>query len=529
MSSSAAARLPDGHEEPQFSSPKDEQKARALGLTSATGLVIGSIIGTGVFTMPAVLAGAGTSSLLVLLVIAIGAMLLAVMFGQLTKRVPNSDGGLYAYARHEFGDFAGYLTGWCYWIQAWAGNAAIVASWVFYVDALFGISHPSPMTNWGIALLGLWIPAALNLAGIRQMAWFQNVTVVLKFLPLLFVGIVGWFWVSKGNFGAFNASGGSLYSAIGIAAGVALFSFIGVEAAAITAKRVKNPRRNVGRASVLGTLASAILYLAASAAVMGLVSHASLVSNGAPFVPAFEAVFGHGAWAGKLVSAIAVVSGIGALNGWTLIVAETSRAPAQDGLFPAPFAWTDRNGTAWFGILVGTILPSLLMLWRYSAGSGLTVFTYLVDLTVVTVAIPYLMSACAQLTYLVSRRRKVHGWLLTRDLSITGAAVLFSMWVTFASGYSAVYEALVIILAGIILYAFLKAHREAAGLVPAPADLDVTAPAIASGTAEGTAPEQVAVPRSRQPHLHLAWPHVATHRDTGRDVGGDKAGKGERS
>jgi APA family basic amino acid/polyamine antiporter len=87
-----------------------------------------------VFTVPAVLAGAGTSSLLVLAVIAVGAMLLAILFGQLTRRVPNSDGGLYAYARHELGDFAGYLTGWCYWIQAWAGNATIVASWVFYID-----------------------------------------------------------------------------------------------------------------------------------------------------------------------------------------------------------------------------------------------------------------------------------------------------------------------------------------------------------------------------------------------------------
>ena len=123
-------------------SPRNRQKARALGLTSATGLVIGSIIGTGVFTMPAVMAGAGTSSLLTLGVIAVGAILLGVMFGQLTKRVPNVDGGLYAYARHEFGDFAGYLTGWCYWITCWAGNAAIVAAWVLYVEALFGI-HPS--------------------------------------------------------------------------------------------------------------------------------------------------------------------------------------------------------------------------------------------------------------------------------------------------------------------------------------------------------------------------------------------------
>lgn len=131
------------------SSPRDQDKSRALGLTSATGLVVGSIVGTGVFTMPAVLAGAGTMGIFVLAVIAVGAMLLAVLFGQLTRRVPNSDGGLYAYARHEFGDFAGYLVGWCYWIQTWAGNAAIVASWVFYVDALFGLDNPGGLANWG--------------------------------------------------------------------------------------------------------------------------------------------------------------------------------------------------------------------------------------------------------------------------------------------------------------------------------------------------------------------------------------------
>ena len=87
------------------------------------------------------------------------------MFGQLTKRIPTSDGGLYAYARHEFGDFAGYLTAWCYWITAWAGNAAIVSSWVLYVESLFSITHPSAWTNFGIAMCGLWIPAAVNLVG----------------------------------------------------------------------------------------------------------------------------------------------------------------------------------------------------------------------------------------------------------------------------------------------------------------------------------------------------------------------------
>jgi APA family basic amino acid/polyamine antiporter len=416
--------------------------------------------------MPAVLAGAGTSSLLVLGVIAAGAMLLAVLFGQLTRRIPNTDGGLYAYARHEFGDFAGYLTGWCYWIQAWAGNAAIVSAWVFYVDALFGIK-PSGMGNWGIALAGLWIPAAVNLAGVRQMAWFQNLTVVLKFLPLLFVGVVGWFFVSKANFGAFNASGGSLYSAIGIAAGVALFSFIGVEVAAVTAKRVTNPKVNVGRASLIGTGASAILYLAVSAAVMGLVPHHELVNSTAPFVTAFEVIFSHGAWAGKLVAALAVASGIGALNGWTLVTAEVSRAAADDGLFPRAFARTDRNGTARFAVVAAAALPSLLMLWSYTTKTGLTVFTDLVSLTVVTVAIPYLFSACAQLTYLASRRRRVQGWALARDAAVAGAGVLFSMWVTFAAGYQSVYQALIVVLAGIVLYAFINARRDNSAVIPA--------------------------------------------------------------
>jgi basic amino acid/polyamine antiporter, APA family len=506
MSSSAAAQpLGEPHEEPSAHElSKDELKARSIGVTSATGLVIGSIIGTGVFAMPAVLAGAGTSSLLTLAVIAVGAMLLAVMFGQLTRRVPRANGGLYAYARHEYGDFAGYVTGWCYWIQAWAGNAAIVSVWVFYVESLFSISHPSPWTNWGIAMIGLWVPAAVNLAGVRNMAWFQNLTVVLKFLPLLFVAIAGWYFVHAGNFGSFNASGGSLYTAVGIAAGVALFSFIGLEVAAVTTKRVRNPRKNVGRASVYGTAASAILYVAVSAAVMGLVAHKTLVGNTAPFVPAFEAIFGHSAWAGKLVAAVAVASGIGALNGWTLVTAETSRAVADDGLFPKLFSWTDRKDTAWSGILLAAILPSLLMMWAYNTSTGLTVFTYLVDLTVVTTAIPYLISACAQLTYLTSRRRRVEGWLLARDLTIAGAAALFSMWVTFAAGWAAVYQAMVLVLAGVIIYAFIVAWRQRTGQVPEPADIapagEGAAAAVTAPAAAVTAPAATGI---RRRHLRI--------------------------
>ncbi len=437
---------------------------------SSTALVVGSIIGTGVFTMPAVLAGAGTSSILTLGIIAVGAILLGVLFGQLTKRVPSTDGGLYAYTRHELGDFAGYLTAWCYWITCWAGNAAIVSSWVLYVEELFGINNPSNWVNFGIAMTGLWIPAFINLVGVRQMAIFQNITVVLKFLPLLVVGTIGFFFVKSANFGPFNASGGNLYDAVNMAAGVALFSFIGVECASIAAGRVKNPRRNVGRASVIGTAASAMLYVAVTVAVMGLVPHGELVDDGAPFVAAFDAMF-DGGWLGKLVALTAVISGIGALNGWTMVTAEMPFAAAKDGLFLSQFSKVNKRDAPWFGIVVSTAVASLLMAWSYSSETGLKVFTYLVYLSVVTVAIPYFISACAQLAFLVSRRRAVNGWALARDLTISIVGASFSLWVTFASGYQSVYQAMLLILLGLPLYAFLKARRERLGQVDEPVEM----------------------------------------------------------
>jgi APA family basic amino acid/polyamine antiporter len=145
-------------------------------------------------------------------------------------------------------------------------------------------------------------------------------------------------------------------------------------------------------------------------------------------------------------------------------------AAAKDGLFLPQFAKTYRDGTAWFGILVSTIVASVLMAFAYSSNTGLTVFTYLVNLSVVTVAIPYFFSACAQLAYLVSRRRAVVGWALARDLSIAGASVLFSLWVTMTAGYQSVYQALFLLLVGIPIYAFLKARREARGEVAEPVE-----------------------------------------------------------
>jgi basic amino acid/polyamine antiporter, APA family len=159
------------------------------------------------------------------------------------------------------------------------------------------------------------------------------------------------------------------------------------------------------------------------------------------------------------------------LNGWTLVTAEMPYAAAKQGLFLSAFAKTDRHGTPWFGIVMSTIVASMLMGWSYSGKTGLKVFTYLVYLSVVTVAIPYFFSACAQLAYLVSRRRPVNHFVLARNLLVSVLCALFSLWVTFASGYQAVYQAMVLVLIGLPLYGFLKARKERLGEIPEPMDL----------------------------------------------------------
>ena len=220
-----------------------------MGLTSATGLVIGSIVGTGVFTMPAVLAGAGTMGIIVLGVIAVGAMLLAVLFGQLTKRVPNSDGGLYAYSRHEFGDFAGYLVGWCYWVQSWAGNAAIVV--------VVGVLRRCPVRVDTQHRHGELVHRHVRAVGAgrhqpdRAFArWPGSRTSPSSSssCPSSSSASSAGSSSPRPTSAHSTPTGGSLYSGIGIAAGVALFSFIGVEAAAITAKRVRRPSSQRDRA-----------------------------------------------------------------------------------------------------------------------------------------------------------------------------------------------------------------------------------------------------------------------------------------
>src|SRR5499425_2470962 len=167
----------------------EADKSSQFGLTAAIALIIGSIIGVGIFNLPTFLASYGPITLISMALTTIGALALALLFAALSRRVP-ADGGPYAYARVGFGNALGFANAWSYWITAWAGNAAIAVGWVLYVEHFINKSH----TRWITVLLvlvGLWLPAAVNLSGVKNIGSVQVVTTVIKFAALAFMSTVG--------------------------------------------------------------------------------------------------------------------------------------------------------------------------------------------------------------------------------------------------------------------------------------------------------------------------------------------------
>jgi APA family basic amino acid/polyamine antiporter len=395
-----------------------------FGLPVAMALVVGSIIGVGIFNLPSSLGFYGPISLVSMGLTTVGALVLALLFASLSRRLP-ADGGPYAYARTAFGNGLGFANAWSYWITAWAGNAAIAVGWVLYVEEFVNKDH----VRWAsvlLVLVGLWIPAVINLSGVKNMGSVQVITTVLKFAALAFMSTVGFFYITSANYTPWNASGESTITAIGGAMAIALFSYLGVEVASVAAGKVRDPDRNIPRATVLGTLATAVVYMLSLTVVFGILPSSELATSTAPFSDAINTMFG-GTWAGYVMAIAVIISGFGALNGWTMICAEMPLAAAKDGLFPQQFKRISPRGVPAFGIIASTVLASIAMAINYLGSGGATVFTTLVLMTGITAAIPYAFSALAQIKWRLMDQRAMDTPRFVRDMVVAVVSLIFSV------------------------------------------------------------------------------------------------------
>jgi APA family basic amino acid/polyamine antiporter len=423
--------------------PAPNDNGRTLRLPQATALIVGSIIGVGIFNLPGSLASYGPISIVAMALTTVGALALAYMFAAMSRRLP-ADGGPYAYARVAFGNPTGFANAWSYWITAWAGNAAIVVGWVFYVQYVIEgwikaqngdagwigatIGGENGLLIWPVifALVGLWVPAAVNLVGVKSMGAVQLWTSVIKFIPLVLMSTIGLFAIKTANFSPMNLSGDTNATAILGAMALCLFSYLGVETASVAAAKVRDPDINVPKSTIYGTLATAAVYLLSLIAVFGSTPSAVLGKSAAPYSTAADTMTG-GTWAGWVVAACVIVSGFGALNGWTMICAEMPLAAAQDGLFPHAFGRLSARGVPAFGIISSTLLASIAVVFANWGQGGYDVFNTLVYMSGITAAIPYAFSAAAQIKWRLADNRPVHTPRFARDLIVAVVALVFSI------------------------------------------------------------------------------------------------------
>ena len=423
---------------------------RKVGLWIATALVVGNMIGSGVFLLPASLAPFGGVSILGWLFTSAGAMAVALVLAGLARRIPRA-GGPYAYTREGLGGLPAFLVAWGYWISIWSGNAAISVAFVGYSATFFPPMAQNPVLAASAALGTIWLLTAVNALGVREAGILQLWTTVLKLLPLLALGTLGLLWLDPSHFTPFNASGASTFSAVTATATLTLWAFLGLESATIPADSVQRPEQTIPRATVLGTGIAALVYILATVGVMGIVPAGELAQSTAPFADAAARIWG--GWAGGFIALGAAISAFGALNGWILLQGQMPLAAARDGLFPSLFAQVSRRGTPVAGLVISSLLATALMALNFSA-TLVDQFTFIILLATLSTLIPYIFSSLADLVMLARGRLTdpTGPWKARALLAV--AALLYSTWAVMGSGRDTVFWGFLLLLAGVPVYAW---------------------------------------------------------------------------
>jgi APA family basic amino acid/polyamine antiporter len=421
---------------------------KKLGLWSSTSLVVGNMIGAGVFLMPAAMASFGSVSLLGWVFSAIGSFFLARVFSNLSKLLPQGTGGPYAYTRHGLGDFAGFLVAWGYYLATSCANAAITISFVSALSTFFPVLATNTMAAVLTGLGAIWLLTWVNTRGVATSGKVQLATTILKLLPLLIIAIGGLFFIRAENFHPFNNTNTSVWGAITATATMTMFSYIGIESATIPSGSVADPGKTISRATMLGLLIATLVYVLGSVSVMGIIPNKALQHSVTPFADAAVIMFGPGAryW----VSAGVAIAAFGALNGWTLVQGQVPFAIAKDKLFPAIFTRLNSKGVPYVGMIISGIIISLFMSMNYTKAL-VEQFRFLLLLSVFTMLVPYLFSVTS---YILIRLEKnslqSSGWVSAIILGML--AFVYTLWEIAGAGQSSVFFGFILLMAGVPFY-----------------------------------------------------------------------------
>ncbi|MBR6408835.1 MAG: arginine/agmatine antiporter [Alphaproteobacteria bacterium] len=367
------------------------EEENKIGLIPATFMVAGNMMGSGVFMLPANLAGIGSIAIFGWLITTVGAVALALVFSKLTQIYPAA-GGPYAYAKKAFGPYMGYQTNLVYWLANVVGNVGLAVAGLGYLTTFFPVlKDPLVMALAQIAVI--WFFTYANILGPNVVAKLQSITTICALVPIIGIALLGWFWFHPSTYmGGWNVTGKSDLTAIGMTLNFTLWAFIGVESASVSTAVVKNPTRNVPIATVTGVIIAAVCYILSSSVIMGIIPNKELISSSAPFSQAVSIALGQ--TAGDVVAICAAIGCLGSLGGWTLLVGQTAQAAANDGLFGKMFACETKKGVPATGLAIVASIMTAQVLGTMSPTAS-EQFGKIASIAVIMTLLPYIYSAVA--------------------------------------------------------------------------------------------------------------------------------------
>jgi putrescine:ornithine antiporter len=423
---------------------------KKMGLTGLTTLVAVNMMGSGIIMLPSSMAQLGAVSLLSWIITAIGSMAIAYCFAQCGIYCARP-GGMSAYTEEAHGKSAFFLCSYLYFLSLAIGNVAIAISAVGYLTPFFPWlgSGAIPLFVGSVGLI--WLTSLANFGGPKVTGQIGSVTVWGVIIPVAGLSVIGWFWFDPEIFRqAWNPNGIATSDAIAQSIPLTLWAFLGMESAAQNSDAVENPQRNVPLACLLGTLGAAVIYIASTSVIMGIVPNAELANSSAPFAFVYAQMFN--GWVGDIIMALAVMACVGSLLGWQFTLAQTAKVTAEQHMFPRLFARVTLLGAPLLGLIANALLQTGMAVSTISPNAS-EQFGKLVNLAAVTNIIPYITALSALL--IIMQKAGVARAIQYRNMVALALAMAYSFYALYASGTEAVFGGMIVTAVGYLLFGYI--------------------------------------------------------------------------
>lgn len=431
---------------------------RELGIWAATSIVVGNVIGSGIFMSPASFARVTNPKVAIIawILTAVGSLLIALSFANLGSKMPKT-GGPIVYTRAAFGDFAGFLIAWSFWIGSWVGNDAIITAFMSYFTYFFPGTN-NPMSAFFICSAVIWIFTFVNIMGVKYVGKIGVISTVLKVSVLvifIFVAFMNFNPTFMNTVSSAEASGiGTLPAGIAIA----LWSFVGLESATIAGGEIKNPEKNIRRSTVYGILLIGLIYIIISIASMGVMDQATLANSNAPMADIIDVATG-GNWGGPFIAAGAIISTLGATCGWFLTTARCAVGAAEDGLFPKIFKKVSpKYNTPVAALIINGICMNLLLLTNY-IGTLQSVFDFMILLATLSFLPAYSFTAAAEIVLLCKKSKDFNLINFLKNSFCSLLAFAYSIYAIYGTGEEVVMYGFILMLVGIPVYVYMMMQK----------------------------------------------------------------------